>query len=51
MSAIKEEVVIPQKTVIKNLIKAVVSEPKTPQQAKVSAIAALLANIKGKDLG
>ncbi len=50
MSAIKEDVVIPQKTVIKNLIKAVISEPKTPQQAKVSAIAALLANIKETNL-
>ena len=34
MSAIKEEVVIPKKTVIKNLIKSVVSEPKTPQPIK-----------------
>jgi len=50
MSAIKEDIVIPQKTVIKNLIKAVVSEPKTPQQAKVSAIGALLENIKETNL-
>jgi len=46
MSAIKEGAVISQKTVINNLIKAVLSEPKTPQQAKVAAIGALLANIK-----
>ena len=50
MSAIKEDVATPQKTIIKNLIKAVVSEPKTPQQAKALAIAALLANIKETNL-
>jgi hypothetical protein len=46
MNAVKEKVAMPQKTVINKLIKDVVSEPKTPQQAKVAAIGALLANIK-----
>jgi putative DNA primase/helicase len=50
MSANNLEVLMPQKTVISNLIKAVISDVKTPQQAKVSAIGALLANIKAINL-
>ena len=46
MSVNNLEVLMPQKTVISNLIKAVISDVKTPQQAKVSAIGGLLANIK-----
>jgi putative DNA primase/helicase len=38
------------KKALNNLIKAVITEVKTPQQAKVSAIAALLANIEKVNL-
>ena len=50
MSIIKLEAVTPKKTVISNLIKAVISEPETPQQAKAAAIGALLANIQCTNL-
>ncbi len=39
-----------QKTALNKLIKAVITEVKTPQQSKDSAIAALLANIEPVDL-
>lgn len=41
---------LPPKTALNNLIEAVISEVKTPQQAKVSAIAALLANTEAVNL-
>ncbi len=41
---------LPPKTVLNNMIDAVISEVKTPQQAKISAIAALLANTEAVNL-